>query len=589
MKNLIVSLAVLLALSVHATNSVTMTFIGAAGTPGGNATNIYLGPGAHVSIVTNGPGSWTISADDQTNGFAPGGASYDTNAFLWPVAVLAQGGWPTQWPYAAITNQPVIPSTNNFTDASITNGFIKLSDVPASEPTTNASQLTTGTLDDARLSTNIFRLNYDYVLDRTLVLSNPANVYYGSLNGAATSAAKATNGAPGGNIATNIIFIWAETNQGLNVAGAGYDAANGNYIVVKTNYLGNIPFTWFTNTLLNGFSINTLQGYYGLLDPGGGEAYNDGYVDEPVTNWVTSDTGTNPAPTVTLTNIITRHTNFIPANVFSSSNSLWIDPKGNDALATALGGHSPIYPFASPDYVLQGHSLPGDVIVFYPGIYQMNLWNTVSNQTVIATGSTIHFGTLCCTVAFGASANAEFYGGSYIGTDAGETQWRWVGISNLLMDGVTIKTASSGATDGTQVYDKAQTFRFIRDDFTLRTASGLIFNGNPGQTNLLISFDFCKFSNYNFTNGTGIAEVTNAAYSMLTFQNCIARINNCSFEHGSNLMVGPTNSCFIRVGTNAHVYLGANSFDRACSMGLVESNILYISTNSIPVVILDTQ
>jgi hypothetical protein len=72
-------------------------------------------------------------------------ATHATEATHSTNADVAASGWPVQWPWASITNPPVIPSTNGFVDQTITNSLATTNYVNAATNNLPASIWTLGT------------------------------------------------------------------------------------------------------------------------------------------------------------------------------------------------------------------------------------------------------------------------------------------------------------------------------------------------------------------------------------------------------------------------------------------------------------
>ena len=161
MKNTLLLFLFLATFPALAQIPVNVTVLGAGqASGGGSATNVYIAPGAGMLVQTNSPGYWTLSADTAYLGtlFAPFGSS--------------------------------------------------------GSPTTNASQLTVGTLPDARLSTNVV-------------------TFSGGLGSLPSSTA--TNGPDGNPLATYTQTYVVTTNLLPWMTGSGWGDTNVNTLYYLTN------------------------------------------------------------------------------------------------------------------------------------------------------------------------------------------------------------------------------------------------------------------------------------------------------------------------------------------------------------------
>ena len=139
MKTLTTIFGFLLCLTLWA-QPVQLVITGSGGGGGGNATNALLpGPGGNydASLVTNLNG-----AAIQLNTVSSNALDAATRAML---GTGAGGSGPTNWPYSAITNPPVIPSTN---------GFISRADMGSINSTSTVSSATC-----AGTATNLVNFN----------------------------------------------------------------------------------------------------------------------------------------------------------------------------------------------------------------------------------------------------------------------------------------------------------------------------------------------------------------------------------------------------------------------------------------------
>lgn len=375
----------------------------------------------------------------------------------------------------------------------------------------------------------------------------------------------------------SIQIITLVTNHGYNVAGAGSNAVNGNYLICSTNIYGNSPQVILTNVSSAVFNMNQYSGDFQLQDSGtsaGGTDLYDTSGQDPVPGpWIVEGS-TAPAPTVTLTNVVYRYTNYLPIGLTFTNTPVWVDPMGNDAIAAALGGgHIQQYPFGTIDGALL-NTPASNTIVFEPANYNLKLQPSTTNETILAYDSAIYFGIPNGTIAWKASGNLTIEGGSWIENDPGEVIWNAGTLTNMTIRNATLVFNTNPFDTTTNL----QTLLLDHDIINLSKAEGLVFSGGVGTTNHSIKIVNCTFTANNLIGAGGTTPGANPSLHFITISNATGYIANNNFSYGSNSYAG-SGSVPITIGTNAYVTLGSLAFNQLTSSnGIAPTNVLQLAS-----------